>query len=342
MNAPLRLRKLTPHQISCRNAISACRGPLEFDWVGGNWQVVLSPLPEYAAPPDRFCIEAEWGGARVIVRLDSAWIALVEQAMLDDGALAAMPQLLRLAVLEAAFAQAAGHIEQATRRRLRIVAAGPEPADCAGMEGFGLECEADGYGVGGELWVDQAGLGFLAGILRLMPAAQHRTLDETKRWDALPLTLRFAVGWVDLPTRILADTVARDVIMLDECWLREDEEIMVQVGRTSAFRAVVRGTALTVAEKLGEIMADTLESGGLDEPRMLDDVTVRLTFDLGERSVTLGELKSLAPGFTFDLGRELRRVVTIRANGMPIGEGELVDIDGRVGVSVLTLHRFGE
>jgi type III secretion protein Q len=202
--------------------------------------------------------------------------------------------------------------------------------------------------------VDQAGLDFLAGVLRPLATRQDQMRDQIRDrirdgaregaqpWDALPLTLRFAVGWVDLPTRILADTVARDVIMLDECWLREDDGIMVQVGRTSAFRAVVRGTALTVAERLGEIMADTLESGGLDEPRMLDDVTVRLTFDLGERSVTLGELKSLAPGFTFDLGRDLRRVVTIRANGMPIGEGELVDIEGRVGVSVLTLHRFGE
>jgi type III secretion protein Q len=45
----------------------------------------------------------------------------------------------------------------------------------------------------------------------------------------------------------------------------------------------------------------------------------------------------LGPGHVFDLGRELRRAVIIRANGKVIGEGELVDIDGQVGVAVLSL-----
>ena len=60
-------------------------------------------------------------------------------------------------------------------------------------------------------------------------------------------------------------------------------------------------------------------------------------FELGERSLSLHELQTLAPGFTFDLGRDLRQAVQIRANGMLIGTGELVDIDGRIGVVVTSL-----
>ena len=44
--------------------------------------------------------------------------------------------------------------------------------------------------------------------------------------------------------------------------------------------------------------------------------------------MNLKELCVLKPGYVFELGRDLRRSVNIRANGKLIGEGELVDIDG--------------
>ena len=37
-------------------------------------------------------------------------------------------------------------------------------------------------------------------------------------------------------------------------------------------------------------------------------------------------------------GRELRRAVTIRVGGKKIGEGELVEIDGSIGVAVLAIN----
>jgi type III secretion system YscQ/HrcQ family protein len=70
----------------------------------------------------------------------------------------------------------------------------------------------------------------------------------------------------------------------------------------------------------------------------LETVPVRVTFDLGQRSLTLAELREIGPGHVFELGRELRRCVQVRANGRLIGEGELVDVDGRLGVSILSLR----
>src|SRR5690606_33284778 len=134
------------------------------------WQVRLSALHGMAPDPGRFGIELAWGGAHVVVRLDPAWLGRVGQVMLDDGALADLPEALRLAVLEAAFAQAAGRIEAASGRPLRIVAARDSHAVPEGMEGFGLEWRASNQVVDGELWVDEAGLGLLAGALRARPA----------------------------------------------------------------------------------------------------------------------------------------------------------------------------
>ncbi|WP_218122604.1 FliM/FliN family flagellar motor switch protein [Propionivibrio dicarboxylicus] len=60
-------------------------------------------------------------------------------------------------------------------------------------------------------------------------------------------------------------------------------------------------------------------------------------FDLGERSITLGELKALRAGQVLELDRPLGTLVNVRANGRLIATGELVDIDGRLGVSIATL-----
>lgn len=75
----------------------------------------------------------------------------------------------------------------------------------------------------------------------------------------------------------------------------------------------------------------------LEDEALVDDIRIRVSFDLGERSLTLAELKLLGPGYVFELGRDLRRSVSIRANGKVIGEGELVDIEGQTGVSVLSI-----
>lgn len=66
----------------------------------------------------------------------------------------------------------------------------------------------------------------------------------------------------------------------------------------------------------------------------LGDLPVRLTFDLGERHLALHELASLGAGHVFDLGLSPRHGVSLRVNGLLVGEGEIVEIDGRLGVAV--------
>jgi type III secretion system YscQ/HrcQ family protein len=78
------------------------------------------------------------------------------------------------------------------------------------------------------------------------------------------------------------------------------------------------------------------ESGG--NGLNVDRIPVRLTFDLGEQMLTLGELRRLQPGEYFDLQRRLDAgPLHMRANGSLIGTAELVDIEGRVGARILTL-----
>ena len=69
----------------------------------------------------------------------------------------------------------------------------------------------------------------------------------------------------------------------------------------------------------------------------IDGVPVRLSFDLGEVTLTLSQALALQPGQAISLSRPLSGPVRIRANGAVIGEGDLVQIDDHLGVSIRTL-----
>lgn len=62
---------------------------------------------------------------------------------------------------------------------------------------------------------------------------------------------------------------------------------------------------------------------------------VRLVFVAGETEVAVRDLQRLAPGYVFDLRQPVDRHVEVRANGRTVARGELVEVDGRVGVRVL-------
>jgi len=66
----------------------------------------------------------------------------------------------------------------------------------------------------------------------------------------------------------------------------------------------------------------------------IDAIPIQLTFDLGQQDIPLGHMSQLAPGFTFQLNRPLASPVVINANGKPMAEGELVDVNGQLGARI--------
>jgi type III secretion protein Q len=69
----------------------------------------------------------------------------------------------------------------------------------------------------------------------------------------------------------------------------------------------------------------------------LEALEVLLTFDLGGRMVTLGEIRGLAAGTVFELPENPDARVGIRVGGKPIGTGSLIMVDGRAGVRIESL-----
>lgn len=72
------------------------------------------------------------------------------------------------------------------------------------------------------------------------------------------------------------------------------------------------------------------------------ELDVTLTFELDQRTMTIGELSALAPGYTFALGVDAMAPVTLRIGDKAIGTGRLVDLGETIGVQVFSLVDMGK
>ncbi len=80
----------------------------------------------------------------------------------------------------------------------------------------------------------------------------------------------------------------------------------------------------------------------LDETKhLLEDVTVPMVVEMGRVGLTAMEIAQLRAGTVFELGREPGSAVQLIVDNKHIGDGELVEIEGQLGVRVLSLHRGG-
>lgn len=82
-----------------------------------------------------------------------------------------------------------------------------------------------------------------------------------------------------------------------------------------------------------------LEKSATGEPTLsVDRMPIELTFETGRSKITIGELERIKEGYTFECANPVNTPVIIRANDTPIGTGELLDVDGRIGVRVIEFY----
>ena len=69
----------------------------------------------------------------------------------------------------------------------------------------------------------------------------------------------------------------------------------------------------------------------------IQGLPVKLVFDIGSHELTVGEMGRLGPGYTFELNRDTASPVTMKANGKPFAECELVQINNQLGARIVRL-----
>jgi flagellar motor switch protein FliM len=84
----------------------------------------------------------------------------------------------------------------------------------------------------------------------------------------------------------------------------------------------------------GDEAPPSAEAAGL-----LDDVTVAMVVELGRVMVSAADVMGLRAGQVIELSRQPGEAVDLVVDGKRIGKGELVEIDGELGVRILSLSR---
>lgn len=155
---------------------------------------------------------------------------------------------------------------------------------------------------------------------------------------ALPSQLRVAVGEVGIPPQSLAQLRRGDVVRLPTSqWDTAGHGDIRIFNRRVEVRWLTDQRCFEVQRMFPDrsppnlaVDAEAPPSGLLDTA----ELPVRLRFSLGTLTLTLGDVAAIRGGTLLRLEGGLPPSVHIEANGVLLGYGELVDLDGHLAVEV--------
>ena len=78
-----------------------------------------------------------------------------------------------------------------------------------------------------------------------------------------------------------------------------------------------------------------LEPAAARNYKMLADIPLRLSVEVGSTSLRLSELLDLAEGSVVELDRQASELLDILVNGTLVAKGEVVTVNGRFGIRVV-------
>lgn len=335
----LRLPRLEQANVRACNTIAQRVSALTLLWEDRTWQLTLRPRPDPMRLPvgdSEWCVRFSWDGVPFELALPSgsaqAWLG-VRCPGLD---LPQLPDSFVAAVLERACGSLTGVLASQRRAHVQV---DQLVRGAGGEQGlaqvFDLEAVSEGKAIRARLSTDSLGLALLADrVAHLNLASRDVTLTD------LPIRLRAELGATWLDVERLSQLQGGDVILVEHPFGATDQALWVGCS-VGGFQASVSDACLTVQTLFGpgvDRMRAEEESPQADHDlASLDRLPLRVVFDLGEVAMTLGELRELQVGQTLDLGRTLSQAVQVRVNGALLATGELVEIDGRLGVTLSAL-----
>jgi len=184
----------------------------------------------------------------------------------------------------------------------------------------------------------------------LVPAsrASHHDAHAGEAFDALRLPVNFRLGSTPIQLREIGSIRPGDIVGIEQ-WRSSGAaiEVTAELGGPGGrhLSALAEGSHITVQQSRDSAMkpdtpaqaaqaTGTADNANLPIDR-LDALEVTLRFEVGDLSLSLGELKSIRAGHVFDLGQPLNRSpVRILAHGNVLGKGYLVAVGDRLGVRV--------
>jgi len=294
--------------------------------------------------------DLEWAGARLRLHMPSSAVSTWVGASLSDVSLDELADPLLSVAVETLLAHVFHLLDvDKANGELRVSSAPTSTARLPHSWTLTARHKATGQVAYVFLEADTLGLMLLANLIARAPS-----IDNGLHVDALPISLCAELGHTILRADELKALHPRDTIFFDDYRVLPDGDLWLVAGN-QGLRVRPQANSYCVTQGwtslMNEISKFPSEQTDMD-PAYDDDppdassvsefdvdaVPVRLTFSLGQRQLTLGDLRALQPGEIFDLARPLASgPVIVRANGAFLGTGDLVDIDGRIGVTLRTV-----
>ena len=186
------------------------------------------------------------------------------------------------------------------------------------------------------------------------PRGLELRVPAASRGPAWPATVTLEVpivlGRCAITTAALGRLAVRSVVTLepargvpsaDSVTGRDSGSGADRTGSGLGGELVVLAGAVGVAiasDATGQVVAEVTTGYVPREMALPDDAHVELTVGLGTTQLSLRQVFELAVGQVVPLGRPLAGPFEIRAAGKLVGRGELVDVDGELGVRVVSLE----
>lgn len=342
---------LTRNEAQAHTTIAQRASAIPLHAGGTPWLASLRPVIE--APWPRLAGDSvtaiEWAGAQLQLQLPQAAAEQLLSALLGGAALPPLAEEMQASALAAALDELLGSLERLGRGAPLLtpspLASGQPPAPLPHVFALQLDAQQGTQAIAGVLRTDSLGLLLIAGLVAAL-APRDGPLASQLENAGLPLSLYLDIGYATLSIEELQQLGLGDVLPMERSFVSAERVLWLQApgagglhvqlpAADAAEDAAAHAPSLTVVQSWTHAMpafeTPTNEAAGFDA------IPVRLSFDLGEISLTLAELRALQPGQAIRLGRPLAGAVRIRANGALVGEGELVEIDGLLGVSVSQL-----
>jgi flagellar motor switch protein FliM len=217
--------------------------------------------------------------------------------------------------------------------------------------------------LGSSVWGARLGVGdAFHGVVRLW-VPDHISLPApgfnpagSRAVRSLELTFALEAGRVALAPDAIAGLGRGDIVLFDESWPETSGHRLRAVGaertrwwcrrHANGFEvtssepgtASPTGRARVVADRTPEEKKAPMDDKTLES---VGDAPIELTIEIARFAMTLEEVSKLQPGEVLAAGRAVGERVVLRAGEKRIAEGELVDVDGEVGIRLLQIGGAG-
>ncbi len=328
MPTPLFLPRLEASHLALINRASSRNGVFSLGLGLQRWHLQFPLRPD---PGEWLGVTARVGAGSLWLGFSSVWANRLLGAWFDEAPDPSLDPEIRPLFLEMALAGWLDAREIFLGERIEITGIQPAPAPPPPGMALPLEWLPEDGGLpapGLLICPNQDLAGQLADWLERLPPAPLLT------WcGIIPFDLGLRLGDTLLTLADLKSIAPGDIIRIEHALDQTGERALLTL-HDLAWPVYLKPDA--TLEILELPMKPSPSPATSAVVASLEDLPVNLVFEVGEKTLALAELQRLQPGYCFALDKKpLDQAVTIRANGRAVGQGELVDLDGHLGVRIL-------